>query len=85
MAWRWVKNVTDAYERAFLGDTVSAFGGILAFNKEVDAKLASAMAERKHFVEVVIAPSFSNEAKELFKTESELAPIGNRWHAEPGA
>ncbi|HJP67200.1 MAG TPA: bifunctional phosphoribosylaminoimidazolecarboxamide formyltransferase/IMP cyclohydrolase, partial [Actinomycetota bacterium] len=49
-------SLAQAYERAFAGDTVSAYGGIVAFNREVDQDAAEAMAEV--FTEVVIAPSF---------------------------
>lgn len=45
-----------AYERAFLTDPESAFGGIIAFNRELDAATANAILE-KQFVEVIIAPT----------------------------
>ncbi len=51
-----------AYERAFKTDPTSAFGGIIAFNRELDAATASAIVERQ-FVEVIIAPSISDAAK----------------------
>ncbi|HZX25504.1 MAG TPA: bifunctional phosphoribosylaminoimidazolecarboxamide formyltransferase/IMP cyclohydrolase [Telluria sp.] len=50
----------DAYSRALKTDPTSAFGGIIAFNVEVDAKAAEAIA--KLFVEVLIAPSFTADA-----------------------
>jgi phosphoribosylaminoimidazolecarboxamide formyltransferase/IMP cyclohydrolase len=49
-----------AYRNAFLTDPTSAFGGIIAFNRQVDAQSAEAVAKR--FVEVVIAPSYSSDA-----------------------
>jgi phosphoribosylaminoimidazolecarboxamide formyltransferase/IMP cyclohydrolase len=49
-----------AYRNAFLTDPTSAFGGIIAFNREVDGATAEAVA--KQFVEVVLAPSYSDEA-----------------------
>ncbi len=52
-----------AYEKAFKTDSTSAFGGIIAFNGEVGIDVVNAMNERKHFVEVLIAPSFTAEAK----------------------
>ena len=52
-----------AYEKAFKTDSTSAFGGIIAFNGEVGLDVVNAMNERKHFVEVLIAPSFTAEAK----------------------
>ena len=55
----------DAYIDALAGDPVSAFGGILISNVEVDA--ATAKEIHKLFCEVVIAPSFSSEALEILK------------------
>ena len=48
-------NISDAYDRAFETDTESAFGGIIAFNRELDAATASHIVERQ-FVEEIIAP-----------------------------
>ena len=53
----------DAYTRALQTDPTSAFGGIIAFNVEVDARTAEQVA--KLFVEVLIAPSFSPQARQL--------------------
>ena len=58
-------DIGDAYERAFATDPTSAFGGIIAFNRMLDGKTASAIAERQ-FVEVVIAPGISPEAQMAF-------------------
>ena len=54
-------NIGDAYDKAFATDTESAFGGIIAFNRELDGATAAAICERQ-FVEVIIAPSVSREA-----------------------
>lgn len=51
----------EAYDKAFATDPESAFGGIIAFNRELDAATASAICERQ-FVEVIIAPAVSEEA-----------------------
>ena len=56
-------SLLGAYEKAFKTDSTSAFGGIIAFNGEVGIDIVNAMNERKHFVEVLIAPSFTAEAK----------------------
>ncbi|MCX6173344.1 MAG: bifunctional phosphoribosylaminoimidazolecarboxamide formyltransferase/IMP cyclohydrolase [Ignavibacteriales bacterium] len=61
------KNVLDAYERALSCDPVSAFGGIVAFNKEVDESTAKKLNEI--FLEIVIAPSYSEKAIEQLKTK----------------
>ncbi|AJR06891.1 bifunctional purine biosynthesis protein PurH [Photobacterium gaetbulicola Gung47] len=57
-------NIFEAYDRAFKTDPTSAFGGIIAFNRELDAATATAITERQ-FVEVIIAPSVSAEAVEI--------------------
>lgn len=54
----------EAYERAYKTDPTSAFGGIIAFNRELDAETAQAIISRQ-FVEVIIAPSASNEALDI--------------------
>ena len=51
---------SDAYRKAFATDPTSAFGGIIAFNRELDAAVAEALAQQ--FVEVVIAPSVAEAA-----------------------
>ncbi len=50
-----------AYERAYVTDPTSAFGGIIAFNRALDAETATAITSRQ-FVEVIIAPSATDEA-----------------------
>jgi phosphoribosylaminoimidazolecarboxamide formyltransferase/IMP cyclohydrolase len=57
-------NLLEAYERAYQTDPESAFGGIIAFNGELDAKTAQVIVERQ-FVEVIIAPSISAAAIEI--------------------
>uniref|UniRef100_UPI0027D980AA bifunctional phosphoribosylaminoimidazolecarboxamide formyltransferase/IMP cyclohydrolase n=1 Tax=uncultured Parolsenella sp. TaxID=2083008 RepID=UPI0027D980AA len=57
------EDVTTAYDRAFACDPKSAFGGIIACNREVPYELVEHFAdENKQFVEVIIAPSFTDEA-----------------------
>jgi phosphoribosylaminoimidazolecarboxamide formyltransferase/IMP cyclohydrolase len=56
-------NIGAAYDAAFATDPESAFGGIIAFNRELDADTATAIVERQ-FVEVIIAPSVSEAAAE---------------------
>jgi len=57
----------EAFRRAWEGDPVSAFGGILAFNRPVTPALADAIAEPGRFVEVVVAPGFEPEAAEILQ------------------
>ena len=70
----------SAYEKAFKTDSTSAFGGIIAFNGEVGLDVVNAMNERKHFVEVLIAPSFTAEAKAALASKTNLrvlvVPLG---------
>ena len=58
-------DVAAAYERAFSGDPMSAFGGIVAFNRPIDADTLRTMIATKQFVEVVIAPSIDEAALEV--------------------
>jgi phosphoribosylaminoimidazolecarboxamide formyltransferase/IMP cyclohydrolase len=60
----------QAYRRALSTDPVSAFGGIVAFNRTVDAAVARSVNEV--FTEVVVAPDFAAEALEIFKTKKNL-------------
>lgn len=55
-------SLLEAYKKAFATDPESAFGGIIAFNQELDAETASLIVD-KQFVEVIIAPSVSEAAK----------------------
>jgi len=59
------KTLAEAYQAALAGDPVSAFGGILIANTEIDVETASEI--NKLFCEVVIAPSFSADAVEILK------------------
>jgi phosphoribosylaminoimidazolecarboxamide formyltransferase/IMP cyclohydrolase len=59
--------LAEAWKDALAGDPVSAFGGILATNRTVDAVTATEM--NKLFFEVVMAPAYSDEALEILKTK----------------
>ncbi|MBI3231297.1 MAG: bifunctional phosphoribosylaminoimidazolecarboxamide formyltransferase/IMP cyclohydrolase, partial [Burkholderiales bacterium] len=63
-------NALEAYSKALQTDPTSAFGGIIAFNVAVDGAAAAAVA--KQFVEVLIAPSFSDEAKQVFASKTNV-------------
>ncbi len=58
------ETIFHAYQMAFSTDPVSAFGGIIAFNRSIDKDTAEAVL--KQFVEVVIAPEITSEAQQLF-------------------
>ncbi len=65
------KDILEAYNRAYQTDPTSAFGGIIAFNQELDAATASAIVERQ-FVEVIIAPSVSAEAVKVVEAKKNV-------------
>lgn len=58
------ETIGRAYDKAFQTDPTSAFGGIIAFNRELDGETASRILEQQ-FVEVIIAPIVSAEAREV--------------------
>ncbi len=66
-------SLATAYERAFECDTVSAFGGIVAFNQEAGEEAASAMGEV--FTEVVVAPGFTDAALDAFGARKNLRVV----------
>lgn len=63
-------DIYDAYIKAYECDPVSIYGGIIAANREIDRKTAEEI--NKIFVEIVIAPSFSQEALEVLKTKKNI-------------
>ncbi|MFW5426738.1 MAG: bifunctional phosphoribosylaminoimidazolecarboxamide formyltransferase/IMP cyclohydrolase [Methylophagaceae bacterium] len=64
-------DLLTAYDLAYQTDSTSAFGGIIAFNRELDAKTAQAIVDRQ-FVEVIIAPSISGEAKQVVSAKKNV-------------
>jgi phosphoribosylaminoimidazolecarboxamide formyltransferase / IMP cyclohydrolase len=62
--------LADSYRKAFAADPISAFGGVLAFNREVDADTATEIA--KTFIEAIAAPAYSNEAKQILASKKNL-------------
>ena len=63
-------SIYEAYMKAYEGDPVSIFGGIVAANREIDAKTAEEM--NKIFLEIVIAPSFSEQALEILRKKKNI-------------
>jgi len=63
-------DIVKAWKDAFATDEYSPFGGVVAVNREVSRELAEEMT--KIFLEVVIAPSFSEEAREIFAKKKNL-------------
>ncbi len=72
----------EAYQRAFSTDPESAFGGIIAFNQELDAKTAQAIVEAQ-FVEVIIAPAVSEAAAQTIATKKNVRLLHcGAWNVE---
>ena len=65
------ENIKKAYMRAFSTDPTSAFGGIIAFNRLLDAETAKLIIE-KQFVEVIIAPKISSEAETILNKKQDV-------------
>ena len=64
-------SILTAYDRAFKTDPTSAFGGIIAFNQTLDGQTAQAIIDRQ-FVEVIIAPTVSEEAKAILAAKQNV-------------
>jgi phosphoribosylaminoimidazolecarboxamide formyltransferase/IMP cyclohydrolase len=76
-------NILDAYRRAYATDPVSAFGGIIAFNRPLDGGTAELILKRQ-FVEVVVAPSLAPGAAEVFATKPNIRVLASgRWSKAP--
>jgi phosphoribosylaminoimidazolecarboxamide formyltransferase / IMP cyclohydrolase len=71
-------SVRDAYEGAYRTDPTSAFGGIIAFNRPLDAATAKAIVDRQ-FVEVIAAPSIADDALAIIATKAavRVLALGN--------
>ena len=71
--------VLEAYQKALAADPVSAFGGVIGINREVDGEAAAEIA--KLFVEAIAAPAFTQEARERFASKKNLRLV--EVHAAP--
>ncbi|ARU89979.1 bifunctional phosphoribosylaminoimidazolecarboxamide formyltransferase/IMP cyclohydrolase [Pseudomonas sp. M30-35] len=77
--------IRKAYDLAYATDTESAFGGIIAFNRELDGETAKAIVERQ-FVEVIIAPRISAAAREVVAAKANVRLLEcGEWPAERSA
>src|SRR6202012_3012445 len=63
-------SVREAYQKALAADPISAFGGVIGSNREVDGEGAGAICQL--FVEAIAAPAFTAEARERFATKKNL-------------
>ncbi|TBU89807.1 bifunctional phosphoribosylaminoimidazolecarboxamide formyltransferase/IMP cyclohydrolase [Stutzerimonas kirkiae] len=77
--------IRKAYDLAYATDSESAFGGIIAFNRELDGETAQAIVERQ-FVEVIIAPKISAAAREVVAAKANVRLLEcGEWPAERAA
>jgi phosphoribosylaminoimidazolecarboxamide formyltransferase/IMP cyclohydrolase len=79
------EDLLTAYGRAFSTDPESAFGGIIAFNRELDEKTAAAIVDRQ-FVEVIIAPKVSEQAVAAIASKKNVRLLEcGKWPDAPAA
>ena len=71
----------EAYERAFATDPLSAFGGVIAFNRPVDAATAERLAEQ--FVEVLFAPGYEDGALEILTRKPSIRILEDNERRAP--
>ncbi|MED3552880.1 bifunctional phosphoribosylaminoimidazolecarboxamide formyltransferase/IMP cyclohydrolase [Cytobacillus praedii] len=72
--------VYDAFSKAFAADPVSIFGGIIAFNREVDEETARKLYEI--FLEIIIAPAFTKEALKILMGKKNLRLLTIPFHTD---
>ncbi|WNB77242.1 bifunctional phosphoribosylaminoimidazolecarboxamide formyltransferase/IMP cyclohydrolase [Methylomonas koyamae] len=78
-------DIYDAYNLAYATDPTSAFGGIIAFNRELDPTTAAEIVGRQ-FVEVIIAPAIADEAKAALAKKPNVRILDcGYWHDSAGA
>ena len=63
------ETLAGAFDKAYAGDPISAFGSIISFNRVVDAATAESLCEPNRFVEAIVAPGFDEAAFELLTTK----------------
>ena len=76
------ESALEAYRRAFECDPVSAFGGVIAINRRVDAELAQALS--KQFVEVLIATGYDDDALEILQAKPNVRLLEDGERRRPG-
>jgi phosphoribosylaminoimidazolecarboxamide formyltransferase/IMP cyclohydrolase len=71
----------DAYRRAFASDPISAFGGVISLNRPVDLETAEALSQQ--FIEVLIAPGYTDDALELLSRKQNLRILEDNERRKP--
>ena len=72
-------SAVEAYLKALKTDPTSAYGGILALNRPLDAEVVAAINAAKQFVEVALAPSVTPQAREMLAAKPNLRLLRCRW------
>lgn len=78
LATRKEGHLLEAYEAAYNADPISAFGGILATNRMIEEDIANKIKEQELFVEVIIAPEFSEKALEILTEKKNIRIL--KWN-----
>jgi phosphoribosylaminoimidazolecarboxamide formyltransferase/IMP cyclohydrolase len=69
------KNITDAFQKSYDTDKLSAFGVIVALNRPCTGEIIQKIIDQKIFAEVIIAPSYDHDAVELLKQKPKIRAI----------
>ncbi len=77
-------DLLEAYDKAFKTDPTSAFGGIIAFNRPLDAKTAGTIIDRQ-FVEVIVAPAVDTEAADIISAKKNVRVLETGPFATAGS
>jgi phosphoribosylaminoimidazolecarboxamide formyltransferase/IMP cyclohydrolase len=75
------ESALDAYERAYATDPLSAFGGVIAFNRPIDAATATRLSEQ--FVEVLVAPGYDEDALEILMRKPSIRILEDNERRAP--
>lgn len=77
------ENILEVFNKAWEGDIIAAFGGIIGFNRKIEKELAKEILKDKNFFEVLIAPEISKEALEIFQEKKNLILLVNPFLLNP--
>lgn len=71
------KDIKKAFTKAWEGDSLAAFGSIIAVNRDIDDKLAKLMLQNKRFFEVLLCPNIDAKVKKIFASKKNLRVLIN--------
>lgn len=77
-------DLVEAYRAAHTCDPISAYGGVMAFNRPIDAALVQAIFDNKQFIEACVAPDYDDDALELFKQKPNARILKTGGINKPG-